>query len=53
MNGISVRFKANNPKNTTAKFITFDGETNIEIKHDGTHIKCVLPRFKTYGFLVT
>jgi hypothetical protein len=53
MNGISVRFKANNQKNTTAKFITFDGETNIEIKHDGTHIKCVLPRFKTYGFLVT
>jgi len=51
--GVGLRFKINGDKKKQAKFVTLDSEFEIELEYNGDYASCVLPAFKTYGFLKT
>jgi len=51
LSGIKLRFKTDGEKQSKAKFVTIDSESDVELEWDGDFATCVLPAFNTYGFL--
>jgi len=51
LGGLKLRFKLAGEKSKQAKFVTLDLTAEVKLEHNGDYATCILPTFKTYGFL--
>ncbi|MFH1614462.1 MAG: beta-galactosidase trimerization domain-containing protein [Planctomycetota bacterium] len=51
INGIKLRFKLDSRQPNAAKFVTLDSQSDVALQYEGNFASCILPMFKTYGFV--